>query len=83
MEILRFFQSIRIAGLNEFMLLITEFGGEIAFLLTALIVFWCVDKRQGYFIMSVGFLGTIVSQFAKLWFRVPRPWVDERNMYNK
>lgn len=77
MEILRFFRSIRISGLNEFMLLITEFGGEIAFLVTAIIVFWCVDKRQGYFIMSVGFLGTIISQFMKLWCRIPRPWVED------
>ena len=77
MEILHFFEKIRLPVLNEFMLLITEFGGEIAFLVTAIIVFWCVDKRHGYFIMSVGFLGTIISQFMKLWFRIPRPWVSD------
>ena len=69
MDLLRFFESIRIPVLNEFMLLVTEFGGEIAFLVTAIIIFWCFDKRQGYFIMSVGFFGTILSQFMKLWFR--------------
>ena len=77
MELLQLFQKIRVPILNEFMLLITEFGGEIAFLVTAIIVFWCFDKRQGYFIMCVGFVGTIVSQFMKLWFRIPRPWVKE------
>ena len=77
MELLQLFQEIRLPILNEFMLLITEFGGEIAFLVTAIIVFWCFDKRQGYFIMCVGFAGTIVSQFMKLWFRIPRPWVKE------
>lgn len=77
MELLQLFQKIRLPILNEFMLLITEFGGEIAFLVTAIIVFWCFDKRQGYFIMCVGFVGTIVSQFMKLWFRIPRPWVKE------
>ncbi len=25
--------------------------------------------------MSVGFIGTMVNQFLKLWFRIPRPWV--------
>ena len=25
--------------------------------------------------MSVGFAGTMVNQFLKLWFRIPRPWV--------
>ena len=77
MELLQLFQKIRLPILNEFMLLITEFGGEIAFLVTAIIVFWCFDKRHGYFIMCVGFVGTIVSQFMKLWFRIPRPWVKE------
>ncbi len=79
MEILRFFASIRLPVLDEFMLLITEFGGEIAFLVTAIVVFWCFDKRHGYFIMSVGFIGTMGNQFLKLWFRIPRPWVLDPN----
>ena len=62
-------------GLNEFMLLITRLGEETAFLVTALIVFWCVDKRRGYYVMAVGFLGTMANQFLKLACRVPRPWV--------
>ena len=79
MQFLYFLESIRIPGLNEFMLGITYFGDEIAFLVTALILFWCVDKRQGYYILSVGFLGTIANQFMKLWFRIPRPWVQDPN----
>ena len=57
------------------MLLITKLGEETAFLAVALILFWCVDKRTGYYVMSVGFVGTIGSQFLKLACRVPRPWV--------
>jgi len=75
MNFLYLLESIRIPGLNEFMLGITYFGDEIAFLVTALILFWCVDKKQGYYILSVGFVGTLANQFMKLWFRVPRPWV--------
>ena len=29
--------------------------------------------------MAVGFAGTILNQFMKLWFRVPRPWVLDEN----
>jgi len=72
-------ESIRIPGLNEFMSAITYLGDEIAFLVVALILFWCCDKRMGYYILSVGFLGTIMNQFMKLWFRVPRPWVLDEN----
>ena len=79
MSILYWLESIRMPGLNEFMLAITTLGEETAFLVLALIVFWCVDKRRGYFLMSVGFAGTILNQFLKLWFRIPRPWVLDEN----
>lgn len=79
MEFLYFLEKIRMPGLNEFMLGVTYFGDEIAFLVTALILFWCVDKRRGYYILSVGFVGTLANQFMKLWFRVPRPWVLDEN----
>ena len=79
MELLYWFEKIRLPGLNEFMLLITQLGEETAFLVAALILFWCVDKKQGYYLMSVGFLGTLANQFLKLCFRVPRPWVMDPN----
>ena len=79
MEFLHFLEKIRVPGLNEFMLGITYFGDEIAFLVTALILFWCVNKRFGYYILSVGFVGTLANQFMKLWFRIPRPWVLDGN----
>lgn len=75
MQFLYWLEGIRMPVLNEFMLGITLLGEETAFLALALIFFWCVDKKRGYLIMSVGFLGTMANQFMKLWFRVPRPWV--------
>ncbi len=75
MQILYWLEGLRMPGLNEFMLLITTLGEETAFLALALVFFWCVDKKKGYFLMSVGFIGTMVNQFLKLWFRIPRPWV--------
>ena len=79
MRILYFLESIRFPGLNEFMLAVTYFGDEIAFLVTALVLFWCVDKRHGYYILAVGFVGTLANQFMKLWFRIPRPWIRDPN----
>lgn len=75
MAFLHWLENIRIPVLNEIMLGITYLGDEVAFLVVALILFWCVDKRKGYYILSVGFIGTIANQFMKLWFRIPRPWV--------
>lgn len=75
MAFLHWLENIRIPVLNEIMLGITYLGDEVAFLVIALILFWCVDKRKGYYILSVGFIGTIANQFMKLWFCIPRPWV--------
>ena len=75
MGILYLLEKIRVPGLNELMLAITTLGEETAFLVLGLIIFWCVDKRKGYYVMSVGFLGTLANQFLKLAFCVPRPWV--------
>ena len=79
MEFLYLLEKIRIPGLNELMLAITTLGEETAFLVIALIVFWCVDKKKGYYVMTVGFLGTMTNQFLKLLCRVPRPWVLDPN----
>lgn len=75
MSFLYFLEGIRMPGLNELMLAVTQLGEETAFLVIALIVFWCVDKKKGYYVMSVGFLGTMANQIVKLACRVPRPWV--------
>ena len=80
MSFLYLLEKIRMPVLNEFMLLITKLGEETAFLVAALIVFWCVDKRKGYFVMTVGFIGTMANQFLKLACRIPRPWVLDEDL---
>ena len=79
MEILHWFESIRVPVLNEFMLLITRFGEETIFLVAAMTVLWCVDKRKSYYLLAVGFLGLIANQVLKLTFRIPRPWVLDKS----
>ena len=79
MEFLYLLEKIRMPGLNELMLGITKLGEETAFLVVALIVFWCVDKYKGYYVLGVGLFGTLASQFMKLLCRIPRPWVRDEN----
>jgi len=79
MGVLYFLENLRMPVVNELMLAITTLGEETAFLALALIFFWCVDKKRGYLLMSVGFLGIMANQFLKLWFRIPRPWVVDPN----
>lgn len=75
MPFLHFLQSIRNPVFDWFFALITHLGEETFFLAIAILFFWCVNKREGYFILITGLVGTVANQLAKLFFRVPRPWV--------
>jgi len=75
MPFLHFIEDIRNPILDSFFSLITHLGEETFFLVIAILFFWCVNKREGYFILITGLVGTVANQLAKLFFRVPRPWI--------
>lgn len=79
MEILYFLEKIRTPFLDSFFSVITRFGEETIFIVLGILVFWCVNKKEGYYLLCVGFMGTVLNQFLKLWFRIPRPWVKDPN----
>ena len=62
MTLLYWFESIRLPALDTFMSLVTRLGEETFFMAAALFVFWCRGKRRGDYLLSVGFLGTLVNQ---------------------
>lgn len=77
MGFLYFLESIRTPVGDLFFSLITHLGEETLFILAGLLFFWCVNKLEGYYLLSVGLLGTVINQFLKLTFQVPRPWVKD------
>ncbi len=77
MTVLRILEGLRVPALDGFMQAVTELGSEGFFLVVALVLFWCVNKREGYYLLTVGFFGTVLNQFLKLLCRVPRPWVRD------
>lgn len=77
MAFLHLLESIRNPALDTFFQLITHFGEETLFILAGLLFFWCIDKREGYYLLCVGLLGTVINQFLKLYYRIPRPWVRD------
>lgn len=81
MGFLYLLESIRMPWLNELMLAITHLGEETAFLAIALVVFWCVDKYEGYYLLGVGLFGNLANQFLKITCRIPRPWVRDPNFH--
>ena len=79
MDILYALEKIRTPFWNGVMSAVTQLGGEVIFIVAAVVVFWCVSKGEGYYLMTIAFCGTVLNQFLKLICRVPRPWVRDPN----
>lgn len=77
MSFLYLLESVRNPVLDVLMQAVTELGGATLFIVFGMLMFWCVDKRQGYFLLTVGLAGTFLNQFLKISCRVPRPWVRD------
>ena len=75
MQLLYWFEKIRNPFLDFIFSAITYLGDEIALMLIAIVLFWCVNKRSGYYMLVSGFFGILVNQTLKLACKVPRPKV--------
>lgn len=79
MQFLYVLESIRHPVLDAFFSVITYLGSEWLFIGVAVAVFWCYNKRDGYYLLAVGLLGTVINQVMKIACQVPRPWVRDPN----
>ena len=73
--VLRALEAIRTPFLDLFFGAVTYLGHELLYMIAGIVVFWCISKKWGYYLLCVGGLGTLISQFAKIACRIPRPWV--------
>ena len=79
MEFLKLLEAIRTPFFNTVFQFFTYFGEEMIFMVVAMAFFWCIDKKTGYLLLYVSFLGNIINTFLKLIFIIPRPWVLDKN----
>ena len=77
MTFLYWLESIRTGFGDLLMATVTRFGEEAIFIVLALLFLWCIDKKEGYYLLTVGFFGLLCNQFLKILCRVPRPWVKD------
>lgn len=78
MEFLKLLESIRTPFGDSFFSAVTMLGEETVFIVIGIIFFWCINKKEGYYLFSIGLFGTVINQFLKLAFRIPRPWVKDK-----
>lgn len=74
-QFLRALEALRTPFFDALLGIVTYLGHEMVYLAAGVIVYWCLSKKWGYYLLCVGGLGTVTSQFAKIACRVPRPWV--------
>jgi len=60
-------------GLVGFFEVITSFGGEMFFLVTLPLLYWCIDRRTGARLTALFLVSTITNGALKLTFGSPRP----------
>ena len=77
MSFLYFLEALRNPVFDVIFSAITLLGEETIFMAVGMIVFWCIDKYQGYYLLTTGFLGTVINQFLKMLCRIPRPWIKD------
>lgn len=77
MFLLYWLEQIRNPVLDAFFSAITYLGDETLFMVMCVVIFWCVNKYEGIFLLSTGITGTVINQFLKITFRIPRPWVRD------
>lgn len=81
MQFLYFLEGLRNPVFDAIMSFFTLFGDETVFIILAMILFWCIDKYEGYYMLTVGFIGTLVNNFLKVNFRIDRPWVRDPDFH--
>ena len=77
MNFLYALEAIRNPVMDAFFAAITFLGSEWMLIGAALVVYWCVRKTDGYYLMAAGLIGTVLNQFLKILCQIPRPWVRD------
>ncbi|MBQ9069794.1 MAG: phosphatase PAP2 family protein [Clostridia bacterium] len=77
MQFLYWLEKIRNPVFDFIFSAITHLGDETAFLTVAILIFWCINKRHGYFVLTSGLFGTVLNQAMKLLCKIPRPFVRD------
>jgi undecaprenyl-diphosphatase len=75
LSVLYALEGIRNPVLDFIFTVLTYLGEAGGFIAVGLFVYWCVNKNEGYYLLAVGGLGTVINQFLKMLFLIPRPWI--------
>ena len=81
-DMLRAIAAIRTPFLTAVLSALTYLGHEMVFLVLAMILAWCVDKKYGYRFLAMFMVGSFLQQALKAAFMIPRPWLLDPGFYS-
>ena len=62
---------------DKAMMFLSEFGSDILPIAVAALLYWCINKKNGRFLLTSFSLGTLLYNIVKLTFCVYRPWIRD------
>lgn len=77
MTFLKWLSALRTPFLDAVFYAITQLGDETLFLAVGLALYWCIHKKAGRYVLTIGLMGSLISQWLKMICRIPRPWVRD------
>ena len=77
LEFIRWLQSHSSPFFDYLIYIFTQFGAEILFMLAVMILYWCIDKREGYRLINVFMLSQLVVGLIKVTVKRVRPFYLE------
>ncbi len=79
MKLLHILAEYRNPFLNTMMLLLTQLGSSKILVIADIIIFWCLDKEAGFFLLNTSGISVFVNQMLKSVVRIQRPWILDEN----
>ena len=77
MPILYALEKLRTPFFDTVLGAVTYLGEETFFIVVAIVVYWCISKKLGYYLLLTNYFSTLINQFVKILCRVPRPWIRD------
>ena len=75
MRILYALESLRTPFLDKVFGEISYLGEETVFMVIAIVVYWCINKRTALKLAFIFFFSGLAAQGLKVTFRIERPWI--------
>ncbi len=78
LQYLLFLQNnVRTDNLTPFMMGVSNFAISFGLMAAIFCIFWCVDKKSGYFMITSYCITSLINSLVKLSFCIYRPWIRD------